>query len=91
MQISDSIRDHPNLKGYLYMKGLFYIHMLEANHIDYINQYLKQFDAKNNPKLHTALTVPHQSYENTRQLFKNWECDNDSRSGPSIVEIEKTE
>lgn len=51
----DSVAAHlRNITGYLYMKGLFYIHLIESSDVKYINAYMKDFYAlhKAQPQLH---------------------------------------
>lgn len=31
------------LTGYLYIKGVFYLHLIEAKNMKYINEYLSSF------------------------------------------------
>lgn len=43
-------------------------------------------------KLHKKITVVYQTYENTDQFFKNWDCDFVSNpGGPVLIETDKTE
>lgn len=42
-------------------------------------------------KLHNKITVVYQSYENTDQFFKNWDCDYVSAPNSVIVDTDKTE
>ncbi len=43
MQLRATVQAHPSLTGYLYIKGLFYLHLIEAKSIKIINNYLKNF------------------------------------------------
>jgi len=40
MKIKDSLKPFANIKSYIYMKGVFYILLIESINIAHINAYL---------------------------------------------------
>jgi len=42
-QLVNSLKEHPNVGSYVYLKGSFYVQMLESRQINDINRYLKAF------------------------------------------------
>lgn len=81
------------MKSYIYVKGVFYIHILESNSIAAINAYLQSYQQtlKKRPALANAIRIVHQSYENVQSYFKGTDCDNNPQAGPILTETEKTE
>lgn len=73
MQIRTTLKKSPGISGYLYAKGTFYIHILEAEDIRNINRYMESVSINTSfINRHNGLRVVHQSYENEQRLFKNW-------------------
>ena len=55
MQLRDSVNPFlKNITGYLFMKGLFYIHLIESKDIKHLNAYMTAFHAlsQQHPALH---------------------------------------
>lgn len=63
-QIRDSLKNHKNVKSYIYIKGVFYIHIIESTGIAHINNYLIGFQENLNKKssLINMIRIVHQSY-----------------------------
>lgn len=80
-----------SITGYLYIKGYFYIHIIEAVEVQSLNDYMKALHKAVSPggrfqESHKELRVVYQSYESSEQLFKGHECDNSSQaSGPILI------
>ena len=95
MQLKETVQNHlKDLTGYLYIKGNFYLHLLESKDIKFINAYLKSFMQFNNKvyaKYHNTIRVVYQSYENSEQFFSNWDSDYVSAPNPVLVETDKTQ
>lgn len=72
---------------------MFYVQILEAQNISYINLYLLSLqDAlAKRPNLVKVIRIVYQSYENVQQLLKGVDCDNNVQPGPILVDTEKTE
>lgn len=93
MQIKDSLKPFRNVKAYLYIKGVFYIQLLEATNIADINSYLKDYHARlvKRPTLFNTVRIVHQSYENPTPYLQAFDCENNPQAGPILIETEKTE
>lgn len=89
----DSLKEHPEVSSYLYIKGVFYVQVLESHHIVHINRYMQSLheSLEKRPGLMNMIRVVHQSYENTRPLFNKVTCDNSPQPGPILGETEKTD
>jgi hypothetical protein len=87
------LKNHKNVKSYIYVKGVFYIQLLESISISSINAYLISFQENLNkrPTLVNIIRIVHQSYENLQPFFKGVDCDNIPQSGPILTDTEKTE
>lgn len=87
MQVRDSLKTHRLVKSYIYVKGVFYIHILESNSIAAINAYLQSYlqALKKRPTLANAIRIVHQSYENVQSYFKGTDCDNNPQAGPILT------
>lgn len=87
------MKEHPQVGSYVYLKGVFYVQMLESQYIVHINRYLRQFEKTLEKRggLMNMVRVVHQSYENTRPLLSNVTCDNNPQPGPILSETEKTD
>ena len=81
------------VKCYIYIKGVFYIQIVESQNSIHINRYLLAFQGAldKQPTLMNINRVVYQSYENTQPDFKGIDCDNSPQAGPILVETEKTE
>lgn len=88
MKVRDSLKTHKNVKSYIYIKGVFYIHILESSSIASINAYLIAYQEtlKKRPTLMNVIRVVHQSYENFQSYFKGTDCDNNPQAGPILSE-----
>lgn len=89
----DSLKAHRNVRSYIYLKGVFYIHILESSSIAAINAYLLAYHQAlaKRPALVNVIRVVHQSYENFQAYFKATDCDSNPQAGPILSETEKTE
>ncbi len=60
----ESLKAHRSVRSYIYVKGVFYIHILESNSIAAINAYLQAYlqAFKKRPALANAIRIVHQSY-----------------------------
>ena len=88
IQIKDSISPFlKNITGYLFMKGLFYLHLVESKDCKYLNSYMTTLHelTQKRPTLHNEIRIVYQSYENPYEFFKGWECDNSPQSGPVLI------
>ena len=75
------------LTGYLYIKGNFYLHLIEGKSIKPINEYLTNFYAlsQKDANLQQEIRIVYQSYESPDQFFKSWECDYIAQAGPVLI------
>lgn len=75
------------LTGYLYIKGLFYLHLIEAVDLKLINNYLQSFYdlTLKEPNVHSQIRIVYQSYESSDQFFRTWECDYLPQAGPNLI------
>jgi hypothetical protein len=82
-----------NISGYLYIKGLFYLHLIESKNMKYINNYLYEFYnlTVKEPNLHNQIRIVYQSYECPYEFFRGWECDYVPQAGPILSETDKSE
>jgi hypothetical protein len=82
-----------NITGYLYIKGLFYLHLIEAKNMRFINDYLAQFYSLTlkEPNLHNQIRIVYQSYECPSEFFRGWECEYVVQAGPILSDTEKSE
>lgn len=81
------------MSSYIYIKGVFYVQLLESQSIVYINRYLSHFkeELADRPTLVNKIAIVHQSYENTKSFFKGVSCDNNPQPGPILGDTEKTD
>ena len=93
MQLRDSLGEFKEIGCYLYIKGVFYIQVLESEGISSINQYLQHFKSLSQQRVafFNMIRIVHQSYENTQRLFQGVTCDNNPQPGPILGEFEKTD
>lgn len=79
------------MSGYLLVKGMFYLHILETEQPEQLNKYMdslaKQYHR--NPALYNELNVLYMSEENPDRFFKNWFCENIFQTGPNLGETDK--
>ena len=90
--LTEVVRYIPGLNGYLYLKGLFYLHMLESDDPSLINSFMKLVFEKHlkSPTLHHNLNILYQSFENPNRCFKTWICENIFQTGPMLSDSDKT-
>lgn len=71
----------------MYIKGVFYIQLLESVNIASINAYLASLNDNLNkkPTLVNVIRIVHQSYENVQAYFKGVDCDNNPQAGPILT------
>ena len=64
MQLRQSLAAFRQVRSYIYIKGVFYIQILESQHTTQINKYLSQFQEEldKTPTLMTMNRIVHQSY-----------------------------
>lgn len=81
------------MKSYTYIKGVFYVQLLESRNIAEINAYLSHLAGTiaKKPALINTVRVVYQSYENTLGFLKGSDCDNNPQAGPILSETDKTE
>lgn len=81
----------PKLCGYLLIKGLFFLHLIESQSPDTINQYMASVYQlySRNPAVFNTLNILYNSDENPNKLFKTWFVENVYQTGPNLGETDK--
>lgn len=86
-------KDKEILQGYLMLKGLFYIHLLEGEST-ILNEFVADLhrELHREKSLYTNINIIAFNEENSTKHFDKWYCDNIYQAGPTLsTEIDKTE
>jgi hypothetical protein len=64
MKVRESVNGFKDLSGYIYIKGVFYIQLIESKSIDSINRYIQHLTLllSKKPALTNIIRVFHQTY-----------------------------